>query len=127
MRDKEKQSDENSNRQVKQEKTAAKDNVKKEAYEVNPAILSLPMGYSAVIDKVNIMVVPNEFGEGFSRNNKKIRVLKKPGYVLINGRQTNSGKFENISDKQLYQLVMAGVIMLNEKQTDEFRKKFFSS
>jgi len=33
---------------------------------------------------------------------------------------------EGISENQLFQLVTAGVIMLNEKQRADFRKTFFS-
>ncbi len=127
MTDKEKQTAESSNKQAKQDKQALKDTSKKEIYEINPGILDLPMGYSAVIDDVNIMVVPNHYGEGFNRNNEKIRVLKEAGYIMINGKRTSSGKFEGLSDKQLYQLVAAGVILLNEIQKSDFRKKFFCS
>lgn len=127
MTEKEKQSAESTNKTAKQDKTAVKDSQKKELYDINPAILSLPMGYSAVIEGINIMVVPNHYGEGFNRNNEKIRVLKEPGYVMINGNRTQSNKFEDISDYQLYQLVCAGVILLSEKQKAEFRKKFFKA
>lgn len=127
MTDKEKQTAESSNKQAKQDKQALKDTSKKEIYEINPGILDLPMGYSAVIDDVNIMVVPNHYGEGFNRNNEKIRVLKEAGYVMINGQQTQSSRFEDLTDSQLYQLVAAGVILLNEIQKSDFRKKFFCS
>lgn len=127
MTDKEKQTAESSNKQAKQDKQALKDTSKKEIYEINPGILDLPMGYSAVIDDVNIMVVPNHYGEGFNRNNEKIRVLKEAGYVMINGQRTQSSRFEDLTDSQLYQLVAAGVILLNEKQKSDFRKKFFCS
>lgn len=125
MTDKEKQTAESSNKQAKQDKQALKDTSKKEIYEINPGILNLPMGYSAVIDDVNIMVVPNHYGEGFNRNNEKIRVLKEAGYVMINGQRTQSSRFEDLTDSQLYQLAAAGVILLNEKQKSDFRKKFF--
>lgn len=127
MTDKEKQTAESSNKQAKQDKQALRDTSKKEIYEINPGILDLPMGYSAVIDDVNIMVVPNHYGEGFNRNNEKIRVLKEAGYVMINGQRTQSSRFEDLTDSQLYQLVAAGVILLNEKQKSDFRKKFFCS
>lgn len=127
MTDKEKQTAESSNKQAKQDKQALKDTSKKEIYEINPGILDLPMGYSAVIDDVNIMVVPNHYGEGFNRNNEKIRVLKEAGYVMINGQRTQSSRFEDLTDSQLYQLVASGVILLNEKQKSDFRKKFFCS
>lgn len=125
MTDKEKQSAESSNKQLKQDKSALKDISKNEIYAINPVILDHPMGYSAVIENVNIMVVPNQYGEGFNRNNEKIRVLKEAGYVMINGQRTQSSKFENLPDKHLYQLVAAGVILLSEKQKAEFRNKFF--
>ncbi len=99
----------------------------KETYEINPAILNSPMGYSSVIDSDNIMVVPHVFGEGFNRNNEKIRLIKEQGFVLINGERTQSGRFEYLGDKQLYELVAAGVILLNEKQKAEFRKKYFTN
>ncbi len=85
------------------------------------------MGYSANIDDDNIMVVANLFGEGFNRNNEKIRIIREEGFVLVNGERTTTGKFENITDNQLYQLVTAGVILLNETQIKQFRKKFFSA
>lgn len=96
-------------------------------YEINPAILNSQMGYSSCIDDDNIMVVAHLFGEGFNRNNEKIRVIREEGFVLINGERTGSGKFENITDNQLFQLVTAGVILLNDNQRNEFRKKFFST
>lgn len=96
-------------------------------YEINPAILNSQMGYSSCIDDDNIMVVAHLFGEGFNRNNEKIRVIREEGFVLINGERTESGKFENITDNQLYQLVTAGVILLNDNQRNDFRKKFFST
>lgn len=97
-----------------------------EVYEVNPAILSSQLGYSAKISEDNIMVVPDVYGEGFNPFNERINVLKEPGYVLINGEKTASGKMEGIDDKQLFQLVTAGVILLNEKQRIDFRKNFFT-
>jgi hypothetical protein len=97
-----------------------------EVYEINPAILNSPLGYSSLIDGDNIMVVSHLIGEGFNRNNEKIRVIREKGYVIVNGEKTNSGKFESLTDAQLYQLVIAGVIILNDKQRNEFRKKFFS-
>ena len=97
-----------------------------EVYDVNPAILSSQLGYSAKIGDDNIMVVPDVYGEGFNPFNERISVLKEPGYVLINGEKTPSGKMEGISESQLFQLVTAGVIMLNEKQRADFRKTFFS-
>jgi hypothetical protein len=97
-----------------------------EVYEINPAILNSPMGYSSLIDGDNIMVVSHLIGEGFNRNNEKIRVIREKGFVLVNGEKTNSGKFESLTDTQLYQLVTAGVIILNDKQRNEFRKKYFS-
>lgn len=102
-------------------------NKTKETYEVNPAILNSPMGYSSVIDGDNIMVVPHVFGEGFNRNNEKIRLIKEHGFILINGERAQNSRFENLKDKQLYELVAAGVILLNEKQKAEFRKKFFTN
>ncbi len=96
-----------------------------EEFEINPAILNSPMGYSSLIDGDNIMVVSHLIGEGFNRNNEKIRVIREKGFVLVNGEKTNSGKFESLTDTQLYQLVTAGVIILNDKQRNEFRKKFF--
>ncbi len=99
---------------------------KNEIYEVNPFILNSSMGYSAQIDGESIMVVANLYGEGFNRNNEKIRLIKEEGFVLINGERTPTGKFESINDNQLYQLVTAGVILLNDKQRNDFRNKFFS-
>ncbi|HAX47577.1 MAG TPA: hypothetical protein PK605_01635 [Ignavibacteria bacterium] len=98
---------------------------KNEIYDINPSILNSPMGYSAVIEGDNIMVVSHLFGEGFNSRNEKIRLIKEEGFVLINGEKTASGKFENLSDTQLFQLVSAGVILMNEKQIADFRKKFF--
>jgi len=97
-----------------------------EVYEVNPAILSSQLGYSAKIGEDNIMVVPDVYGEGFNPFNERISILKEPGYVLINGEKTSSGKMEAINESQLFQLVTAGVIVLNEKQRIDFRKNFFS-
>jgi hypothetical protein len=97
-----------------------------EVYEVNPAILSSPLGYSAKIGEDNIMVVPHLYGEGFNPFNERIQVTKEAGFVLINGERTPSGKFEGINESQLFQLVTAGVILLNEKQRNDFRKNFFS-
>ena len=99
----------------------------KDIYEINPAVLNSPMGYSSQIDGDNIMVVAHLFGEGFNRHNEKIRIIKEEGFVLVNGERTASGKFESLSDKQLYELVTAGVILLNDKQRNELRKKFFTS
>lgn len=99
---------------------------KNEIYEVNPAILNSSMGYSAQIDGDSIMIVANLYGEGFNRNNEKIRLIKEEGFVLINGEKTITGKFESITDNQLYQLVTAGVILLSDKQRNDFRRKFFS-
>ncbi len=99
---------------------------KTEIYEVNPAILNSQMGYSAFIDNDNIMVVSHRVGEGFNRNNEKVRIITEEGFVLVNGSRTASGKFESLTDTQLYQLVTAGVIILNDKQRNDFRKKFFS-
>jgi hypothetical protein len=99
--------------------------VKREVYEVNPAILNQPLGYSAKIDGDNIMVVAHLYGEGYNSSNERINLIKEPGFVLINGERTESGKFEDLSDKQFYQLVVSGVILLNDFQHDEFRKKFF--
>lgn len=103
------------------------DTNKTEVYEINPAILNSPMGYSAQIDDDNIMVVSHLLGEGFNRNNEKIRIIKEEGFVLINGEKTTSGKFESLTDTQLYQLVSAGVILLSDKQRNDFRKKFFTA
>ncbi len=100
---------------------------KSEIYEINPVILNSQLGYSSCIDDDNIMVVAHLFGEGFNRNNEKIRVIREEGFVLINGERSPSGKFENLTDNQLYQLVTAGVVMLNDKQRNDFRKKFFSN
>ena len=97
----------------------------REIYEVNPAILSSQLGYSAKIGDDNIMVVPDVYGEGFNPFNELINVLKEPGYVLINGERTASGKMEGVNEAQLFQLVTAGVILLNEKQRVDFRKHFF--
>lgn len=96
-----------------------------EIYEVNPAVLNSQMGYSADIDGDSIMVVSHLFGEGFNSRNEKITLIKEEGFVLVNGEKTTSGKFENLSETQLFQLVTAGVILLSEKQIIEFRKKFF--
>ena len=101
-------------------------NNKTEVYEINPVILNSPMGYSAQIDDDSIMVVSHLPGEGFNRNNEKVRIIKEEGFVLINGERTSSGKFERLTDSQLFQLVTAGVIILTEKQRADFRKKFFS-
>ncbi len=106
--------------------TNKSDSDKTEVYEINPAILNSPMGYSALIDNDNIMVVSHLIGEGFNRNNEKIRIIKEDGFVLINGEKTPTGKFESLTDIQLYQLVTAGVILLNNKQRNDFRKKFFT-
>lgn len=106
---------------------AEKNTANTEVYEINPAILNSQMGYSAIIDDDNIMVVAHLLGEGFNRNNEKIRIIREEGFVLVNGERTESGKFENITDNQLYQLVTAGVLLLNEEQIKQFRKKFFAS
>ena len=98
---------------------------KNEIYDINPAILNSPMCYSAIIDGDSIMVVSHLYGEGFNSRNEKITLIREEGFVLVNGERTTSGKFENLNDTQLYQLVSAGVILLNEKQLAEFRKKFF--
>ncbi|MEO8514512.1 MAG: hypothetical protein ABI543_13205 [Ignavibacteria bacterium] len=95
-------------------------------YEINPSILQGPMGYSAQIDGDNIMVVSHQIGEAYNRNNERVRVIKEEGFVLINGEKTTTGKFESLTDTQLYQLVTAGVILLNDKQRNDFRRKFFS-
>lgn len=105
--------------------TNKSDTTKTEVYEINPSILNSPMGYSALIDDDNIMVVSHLLGEGFNRNNEKVRIIKEAGFVLINGEKTKTGKFETLTDTQLYQLVTAGVILLNDKQRNDFRKKFF--
>jgi len=98
---------------------------KNEIYDINPAILNSPMGYSAIIDNDSIMVVSHLYGEGFNSRNEKITLIREEGFVLVNGERTTSGKFENLNDTQLYQLVSAGVILLSDKQIIDFRKKFF--
>lgn len=100
---------------------------KTEIFEINPVILNSPNGYSALIDGDNFMVVSHLFGEGFNRRNERINIIKEEGFVLVNGQRTVSGKFEGLSDMQLYQLVIAGVVVLNTRQIADFRKKFFSS
>lgn len=97
----------------------------KEIYEVNPAVLDSALGYSAKIDDDNIMVVPNLYSEGFNSQNEKIIIIKEKGFVLVNGAKTASGKFEKLTEKQLFQLVTAGVVLLSPQQQSEFRKKFF--
>ncbi len=97
-----------------------------EVYEVNPKIMDSAQGYSAFIDGDNIMVVPNRYGEGYNSQNEKISIIREKGFVLVNGERNSVCKFEKLSDKQLYQLVIAGVIILNPQQQAEFRKKFFS-
>jgi hypothetical protein len=94
-------------------------------YEIDPKVLNSALGYSAIIDGDSIMVVANVYGEGYNLHNEKISLVKQKGFVLVNGEKTKSGKFENLTDTQLYQLVVAGVIALSEKQQEEFRKKFF--
>lgn len=97
-----------------------------EVYEINPRILDSSLGYSALIDGENIMVVPNRYGEGYNSQNEKISIIREKGFVLVNGEKTSANKLEKLTDKQLYQLVIAGVIILNTQQQAEFRKKFFS-
>ena len=99
---------------------------KNEIYDINPAILNSQMGYSTLIDGDNIMVVSHRIGEGFNRDNEKIRLITEEGFVLVNGTRTASGKFESLTDAQLYELVTAGVLILNDKQRNDFRKKFFT-
>jgi hypothetical protein len=99
--------------------------VKIETYEINPAILNHPLGYSARIDGDNIKIVAHLYGEGYNSNNERINLIKEPGFVLVNGERTKSGKFEDLSDKQLYQLVVSGVVLLSEAQQEDFRRKFF--
>lgn len=94
-------------------------------YAVSENILNKPVGYSAKVDDVNITVIPHLYGEGFNSQNEKINVIKEPGFVLMNGQKTESGKFENLTDKQLYELVSAGVIKLTPEQEKAFRKQFF--
>ena len=98
----------------------------RETYEINPAVLDSALGYSAKIDGDNIMVVPNLYAEGFNSKNEKINIIKEKGFILINGQKTASGKFEKLTDKQLFQLVTAGVVLLSSGQQSEFRRKFFS-
>jgi hypothetical protein len=97
----------------------------KEIFEVNPAVLDSALGYSAKIDDDNLMVVPNLYSEGFNSQNEKIVIIKEKGFVLVNGVKTASGKFEKLTDKQLFQLVTACVVLLSPQQQAEFRKKFF--
>ena len=97
----------------------------KDIYEVNPAVLDSSLGYSAKIDGDNIMIVPNLYAEGFNSLNEKITIIKEKGFVLVNGSKTSSGKFEKLTDNQLFQLVTAGVLFLDSSQQREFRKKFF--
>jgi hypothetical protein len=99
---------------------------KQDIYEINPAILNSPMGYSSEIDGDNIMVVSHQLGEAYNRNNEKVWIIKEEGFVLINGERTSSGKFESLTDTQLYQLVIAGVVLLNDKQRNDFRKKYLT-
>lgn len=98
----------------------------KEIYEVNPAVLDSALGYSAKIDGDNIMVVPHLYSEGFNSQNEKIIIIKEKGFVLVNGSKTASGKFEKLTEKQLFQLVTAGVVLLSPQQQAWFRMKFFS-
>lgn len=97
----------------------------KDIYEINPSILDSALGYSAKIGEDNLMVVPNLYAEGFNSLNEKISLIKEKGFVLVNGNKTPSGKFEKLTDGQLFQLVTAGVVFLNPQQQAEFRKKFF--
>ncbi|MBZ0204248.1 MAG: hypothetical protein K8I03_14630 [Ignavibacteria bacterium] len=97
-----------------------------EVYEVNPRIMNSALGYSALIDGDNIMVVPNQYGEGYNSQNEKINIIKERGFILINGERASGSAFGKLSDKQLYQLVIAGVIILSPAQQAEFRKKFFN-
>lgn len=96
-----------------------------EIYSVTENILINPTGYSAKIDDMHIMVVPHLYGEGFDSKNQKIRVIKEYGFVLMDGKKTDSGKFENLTDNQLFELVSAGVIKMTEDQTKAFRLKFY--
>lgn len=98
----------------------------KETFEVNPAILNSALGYSARIGEDNIMVVANLYGEGYNAQNEKINIIKEKGFVLVNGEKTASGRFERLTDEQLLELVTAGVIILNEQQQADFRRKFFN-
>ncbi|MCC6865759.1 MAG: hypothetical protein IT280_06315 [Ignavibacteria bacterium] len=110
---------------MKETKPGKELKTEKEIFEINPAILCLQLGYSSIIDGDNITVVADKYGEQFNSRNEKIRVITEPGYVIINGKRTTSGKFEGLTAVQLYQLAAAGVLLLNSKQQTEFRKKFF--
>jgi hypothetical protein len=44
---------------------------------------------------------------------------------MLNNVKTESGKFQNLTSKQLYQLVLAGVIILNPEQSKIFKEKFY--
>lgn len=95
-------------------------------YAVNEKIISSPTGFSAKIDGQHIMVVPNLYDMGFDSQNQKVSVLKQPGFVLVDGIRTASGMFENLTDKQLFELASAGVIKMTAEQEKAFRLKFYN-
>lgn len=101
-----------------------------ETYDINPVMFEVKNGYCAVIEGVEIKIIPHsyEYKLGANSNGEVVSlpVLKSSGCLLVNGVQTRSGKFENLTDRQLYELVTAQVIILTPAQDIEFRKKFFN-
>jgi hypothetical protein len=105
--------------------TESKNILKDSIYDINPAVLNNPMGYSAEIDGTLITVIPNSYINSYNRNNENISSIEQNGYVMLNNVKTESGKFQNLTSKQLYQLVLAGVIILNPEQSKIFKEKFY--
>lgn len=103
----------------------SKNILKDSIYDINPDVLSNPMGYSAEIDGTLITVIPNSYNNSYNRNNENISSIEQNGYVMLNNVKTESGKFQNLTSKQLYQLVLAGVIILNPEQSKIFKEKFY--
>ena len=105
-------------------------NINNEHYDINPDMFELLRGYNAVIDGVTISIQPNQYEfkllPGPKNELVNTPVLLYPGCLLVNGERTQSGKLENPTDKQLFELVTAKVLILNPDQDKSFRKKFFN-
>lgn len=78
-------------------------------------------GYFAEIDDRKFMITRGETKIGFTKDGKQI-IKQVPGSVFKDGKPTEKHYLENLSDKQIHELYIAGVIELTNGQKKDYDK-----
>ena len=88
-------------------------------YQITSNILM--EGYFSTIESRDFAVTKGETKITFTENGKQVRKLM-PGSVFESGKPTEKDYFEDLSDMQIHELYVAGVIELDDTQKKAYDK-----